>query len=103
MEPNGTIIGEQLAILFVAMLLFGFIYNLGIQSFPWLAHRRPAEQVVIGVSVTLLASGFVIGWMNTLAVFILFAGSGLFMLGGSWVRAAQDDEEAKRIAKEVLK
>lgn len=102
MELNGTKIGAQLVITFIALLLFGAIYNFGIEKFPWLAHRRSAEQVVGGVLVTLLASGFVIGWMSVVVMFILFAGSGLPMLIGSWVRAAKDDEQAKNIAREAL-
>jgi hypothetical protein len=103
MELNGTNIGAQLVITFIALLLFGAIYNFGIEKFPWLAHRRSAEQVVGGVLVTLLASGFVIGWMNVVVMFILFTGSGLPMLIGSWVRAAHDDAEAKRQMIETLK
>lgn len=103
MELNGTNIGAQLVITFAALLLFGIIYNFGIGKFPWLEHRRPAEQVVIGVSVTLLAGGFVIGWHEIIVMCILFAGSGLPMLIGSWVRAAQDDEQAKRETIETLK
>lgn len=102
MELNGTNIGTELVITFVALLLFGIIYNFGIGKFPWLEHRRPAEQVVIGVSVTLLAGGFVIGWHEIIVICILFAGSGLPMLIGSWVRAAHDDNQAKEIAKEAL-
>lgn len=103
MELNGQQIGSQLVITSVALFLFGTLYNHGIERFPWLAKRRSAEQVVGGVIVTLLASGFVIGWMNVVVMLILFSGSGLPMLIGSWVRAAQDDEQAKNIAREALK
>jgi len=103
MELNGTNIGEELVITFIALALFGTIYNFGIGKFPWLAHRRPAEQVVIGVFITLLAGSFVIGWDEIIVMSILFAGSGLPMLIGSWVRAAHDDNQAKEIAKEALK
>lgn len=103
MEISGTNIGGQLVITSISLLLFGVLYNYGIERFPWLAQRRSAEQVVGGVIVTLLAAGFVVGWMNTIILFILFSGSGLPMLIGSWVRAAQDDEQAKNIAREHLK
>jgi hypothetical protein len=103
MELNWTDLGEELVSAFIALALFGIIYNHGIQKFPWLASRRSAEQVVIGVSVTVLISGFVIGWLDVLVLAILFSASGLPMLIGSWVRAAKDDEQAKEIAREALK
>ena len=103
MELNGTNIGGQLVITFIALALFGTLYNFGIEKFPWLASRRSAEQVVIGVGVTVLASGFIIGWMGVIVLFILFTASGLPMLIGSWVRAAHDDNEAKEITKASLK
>ena len=103
MELNGTNIGNQLVITFVTLALFGVIYNHGIERFPWLAQRRSAEQVVGGVIVTLLAGGFVIGWMSTIVLFVLFTASGLPMLIGSWVRAARDDEQAKKVALEHLR
>lgn len=103
MELNGTFFGKELVIAFMALFLFGIIYNHGIQKFPWLASRRSAEQVVAGVLITLLVSGIVIGWLNVVALLILFAGSGLPMLIGSWVRAAMDDEQAKRETIETLK
>ena len=103
MELNGTQTGAQLVITVIALALFGTIYNFAIVKIPWLAQRRPAEQVVIGVIVTLLAGGFIIGWHQVVVMCILFAGSGLPMLIGSWVRAAQDDNEAKEITKVSLK
>ena len=96
MESNGTIFGAQLAAAFLALTLFGVLYNWGIEKWPWLARRRSAEQVVVGVLVTLLASGFVIGWTHMLIVLILFTGSGLPMILGSWIKAARDDQEAKK-------
>jgi len=103
MELNGTIFGKELVIVNIALVLFGIIYNFAIQYIPWLAQRRSAEQVVGGVLITLLASGFVIGWEYVIVMLILFSASGLPMLIGSWVRAAMDDEEAKKIAREHLK
>lgn len=103
MELNGTNIGKELVITFIALALFGTLYNFAIEYIPWLAHRRSAEQVVGGVLVTLLAGGFVTGWMNVIVMLILFAASGLPMLIGSWVRAAHDDAEAKRQTIETLK
>lgn len=103
METNGLIFGKELVMVSIFLLVFGILYNIGIEKFPWLAQRRSAEQVVIGVGVTVIASGFVIGWLNMAAMLILFVASGAPMVIGSWIRAAYDDEEAKKIAKEVLK
>lgn len=102
MELNWTNFGEELASAFIGLALFGILYNHGIEKFPWLASRRSAEQVVIGVSATVIISGFVIGWLNVIVLFILFSASGLPMLIGSWNRAAQDDEKAKRMAQDLL-
>jgi hypothetical protein len=103
MELNGTIFGKELVITVLVLFIFGTLYNHGIEKFPWLAQRRSAEQVVGGVLITVLASGFVIGWSNVIAMLILFSASGLPMLIGSWVRAAQDEQKALEIHKEVLK
>ena len=102
MELNWSETGNQLAIAFIALFLFGLIYNHGIEKWPWLAQRRPAEQVVGGVLVTVLVSGAIIGAQDAIVVCILFAASGLPMLIGSWVRAARDDAEAKRITRDTL-
>lgn len=103
MDANGLKFGSQLVICVIALALFGVLYNIGIEKFPWLAHRRSAEQVVGGVLVTVLVSGIIIDWTNVIALLILFSASGLPMLIGSWVRAAHDDEAAKQIAREALK
>lgn len=103
MESNQLLNSTELVIAFVALLFFGFGYNLGIEKWRWLAQLRPAEQVVIGVLITVLTSGFFIGWMNAIIVIGCFAGSGLPMLLGSWNRAGRDAAEAKRVTKESLK
>lgn len=103
MELNGLANGEQWVIIGLMLFIFSTIYNHGIERFPWLARLRPAEQVVGGVLVTVLASSFLIGWNNAFIVLSLFVASGLPMLIGSWVRAANDDEEAKKIQRENLK
>lgn len=102
MADNGLIFGSKLVISFIALALFGTIYNYSIEKFPWLASRRSAEQVVGGVLITVLVSGFVIGWLNVIALIILFSASGLPMLIGSWMRAAHDEAEAKKTLKETL-
>jgi hypothetical protein len=102
MNLNWAEISKDLALAVIALTLFGALYNVAIERVPWLAQRRSAEQVIFGVLVTVLTSGFVIGWDHIIPLLILFAASGLPMLIGSWVRAARDDEEARRIAKEAL-
>ena len=99
LTPNST----QLAIAILFLVVFGIFYNYGIEKWRWLAQLRPAEQVVIGVLITVLTSGFFIGWMEAVTVLGCFAASGTPMLIGSWVRAARDAAEAKQVTKESLK
>lgn len=107
MAENGLHIGAQMVLAVVLLVVFGTLYNLGIQRVPWLAHRRSAEQVVGGVLVTVTTCGFFIGWTNALLVLVFFAAAGLPMLIGSWVRAYKDDrmmvDELKKIAREHIK
>lgn len=100
MEINWSEIGGQLALAVLLLLLFGVSYNLVVERFQKRTQRYTAELVVFGVIVTLVASGFIIGWEHALIVMILFAASGIPMIVGSWIRTARDEEEAKRIAKE---
>lgn len=102
MDVNGLNIGKELAMAVIALTLFGVLYNLGIERVPWLAQRRSAEQVVLGVLVTVLASGMVIGWHHVPVMLILFGASGFPMLIGSWIRAAQDEAKAKQALLESL-
>ena len=103
MESNGIANSTGLGIAFIALLVFGFGYNLIVERFQKRTQRFTAELVVGGVLVTVLVSGFFIGWMNAAVVLILFVASGLPMIVGSWIRSARDDEEAKRIAQDSLK
>ena len=103
MDINGIENSKELAIAFVALVLFGLGYNLIVERFQRRTQRFTAEFVVGGVLVTVTTSGFFIGWDNVLIVIILFVGSGLPMIIGSWVRSARDDEQAKQIAKDSLK
>lgn len=73
----------------ICVFLFGFgvVFN---WFTAWLHQQGYSDGytwglVVIGVVVTLLASGFVIGWTFVLVLFVLFACSGLPMaLGNVW-------------------
>ncbi len=103
MESNGIANGTGLGIAFIALLAFGFAYNLIVERFQKRTQRFTAEMVVGGVLVTVLVSGLFIGFTNMAIVLILFVASGLPMIIGSWIRSARDDEEAKRIMKGQLK
>ena len=76
-----------------------FFYNHLVERFQKRTQRYTAELVVGGVLVTVLVSGFFIGWTNAVKVLLLFGASGFFMIIGSWLRAARDDEQAKEITK----
>lgn len=102
MEQNGTLLGKEVAGAFLGLFLFGLLYNLLVEKFQKRTQRYTAELVVGGVLITVLASGFIIGWNNAAIVLGLFVASGLPMIVGSWVRSARDDEEAKRIAQRTL-
>jgi uncharacterized membrane protein len=102
MESNLVVNGRELAVAFLGLLLFGTLYNLVVEHFQKRTQRYTAELVVIGVIVTLVASGFIIGWNDALVVAILFAASGIPMIAGSWIRSIRDDEAAKKIAKDSV-
>ncbi len=103
MDMNGTPISKELVIAFIALLAFGFVYNKLVEHFQKRTLRYTAELVAGGVLVTLIASGFFIGWNNMLIVLVFFAASGLPMMIGSWNRSAHDDEEAKKVTQDQLK
>jgi hypothetical protein len=103
MDSNGIANNTELGIAFIILLIFGFVYNFIVERFQKRTQRYTAELVVGGVLITVLTSGFFIGWNNVVIVLILFFASGLPMIIGSWIRSARDDEEAKKVAKESLK
>lgn len=90
-----TLFIQVLSLLFLTA--FGLAYNLyiahlekkGVEGETWL-------WVVIGVGVTVCASGFVIGWINVLWLLALFAASGLPMMIGARNRY---QKKLKRLAK----
>lgn len=103
MDINGTLKESGLAVAFIFLFVFGLAYNQLVERFQKRTQRYTAELVVGGVLITLLVSGFFIGWENMAKVLVLFVASGLPMIIGSWIRAARDDEEAKRVMKGQLK
>jgi uncharacterized membrane protein len=103
MDINGILKDSGLAVAFIVLLVFGFFYNQLVERFQKRTQRYTAELVVGGVLITLIASGFFIGWSDMAKVLVLFVASGLPMIVGSWIRSARDDEEAKRVMKGQLK
>lgn len=91
-DPQKT---QLLPVIGLALFLFG----LGFNWFTSWLHKQNYNDgytwglVVIGVAVTVLASGFVIGWTAVLILLICFTCSGLPMaIGDIWraVRAKRD-------------
>lgn len=85
----------------LGLLLFGVVYHLIIHEF----HRRGLNdgyvwlEVVIGVGVTLIVASFVVGWPAVLALFVLFAASGLLPAIGDmyrYVRARRAESPRRR-------
>lgn len=82
----------------LSLILFGIFYNWFTswakehgfnEGYTWLL-------VVLGVAITLLASGPVVGWGNVLVLFIFFACSGSAMaIGDIWrhVKAIREFEQ----------
>lgn len=97
MDVNGIVKDSGLVVGFVFLLVFGIVYNQLVERFQKRTQRYTAELVVGGVLITVIISGFFIGWNNAGKVLILFVASGLPMIVGSWLRSARDDEEAKRV------
>ncbi len=103
MDVKQIQIGKEMAMAFLFLLLFGVGYNLLVEYFQRRTQHFTAEFVVVGVVVTVLVSGFMIGWINAAIVLGLFVASGVPMIFGSWIRTARDEEDAKRIAQDSLR
>jgi predicted phage tail protein len=82
------------AVTILALLLLGLLYNMFINylhrhglndGFAWL-------EVVLGVFMVIVASGFTLGWGAAFLMFVYFAAAGLLMATGDiwrYVRARQ--------------
>jgi hypothetical protein len=103
MDVNGTQISKELFFAFIGLVLFSIGYNFLVEYFQKRTQRFTAEFVVGGVLITVMVSGLFIGWNNVAIVLLLFIGSGVPMLIGSWIRSARDDEEAKKVTRGTLK
>lgn len=87
MVENSEAFRLHFGLIAVALLLFGVLFN---SLTAWL-HRNGLKDgytwllVAAGVTVTLLAGGFLIGWQAVGILFVLFSCSGLPMaLGDAW-------------------
>jgi heme A synthase len=85
----------------LALLLLGLAYSVLIHY----SHRNGLNdgyvwlEVVVGVAMTLAAASYVVGWEVVVALFILFAASGLFMAVGDiyrHVRARRAETRGER-------
>lgn len=104
MGINWAVFGMCLALCFVFGIWYAWLVR-------WLAWHQIGDQtaylVVLGVTVTLLLGGFVIGWGEMAAMFGLFAASGAPMVVEYITRTQaelrRDREQAERISRELLK
>lgn len=103
MDSNGQVISTETAWVVLGLFIFGVFYNWLVADFQKKTGNYTAELVAGGVLVTLVASGFVIGWSNTFVLIILFTASGLPMMIGFWLRIARDEQQARSVSHEDLK
>lgn len=81
---------NQVLSVFIGLVLFGMIYNAVVVDN--LARHLPAKyrqtsiEVVIGVTVTLIGAGILLGAQTMLLLFFLFAASGAPMIYGDFKR-----------------
>jgi predicted tellurium resistance membrane protein TerC len=92
---------HYLAVYF-ALLLFGVIYNAIIEH---IERNKYIEgftslAVVLGVAVTVLACGFLVGWLTVGIVSLGFAFSGLPMVIGSVVRYVRARAVSQKMARD---
>ena len=103
MALNWLAIGLTLAVLFIFGTGYAWIVR-------WMSKNsiegQTAYVVVIGVSVTVLASTFLNGWLATLMTLACFAASGMPMIVEYVMRISKerqrDRENADQVAKDLL-
>jgi hypothetical protein len=90
-----------------ALFLFGLVYayivrrlaRAGVQG-------QTAYTVVVGVGITVLAAGWLIGWLNVILLLACFAASGLPMVieyvNRTHHEQKRDRQDARSIAKDLL-
>lgn len=102
MDDFGRLFGKELAMAFGGLFMFGILFAWLVNYIQKRTKHYTAELVVIGSLVTVLVSGFIIGWAKMAVVLILFAASGSPMIVGSWITNALDEQHAKRIMMEKM-
>lgn len=87
----------------ICLFVFGLAFN---QIIDWMHKRGLNEgytwlEVVLGTAVTVIASGFTLGWSVVVVMFAYFAASGLFMAGGDIWRhmKARENENFWRLGR----
>lgn len=85
----------------IGLLLFGITFAVIVYRLDGRHHGYTALLVVIGVGVTVVASGFVIGWQPVIFLFLAFAASGAPMIAGDIYRAIKHREQAERTWSEL--
>jgi hypothetical protein len=92
----------------VLLALFGLGYNALTEYLEKSGRSRGFVSLLVaaGSAVTILASGFLIGWIPALIVLACFGASGLPMIVGSVIRyinaRSADEKAARELAREVL-
>lgn len=74
----------------IGLVLFGYIYNTLVvdnlaRHLP-VRYRQTSLEVVVGVSITLVGAGVLLGVQAMILLFLLFAASGLPMIYGDFRR-----------------
>jgi len=102
MESNGQLFGSEMALVAMGLLLFGVFYNWFVERIQKYFPDITAELVAGGVFVTVMASAFVIGFINAAVVLTLFVASGAPMMIGSLYRDWRDAQEARHVMNQIV-
>lgn len=81
---------NQVLAVFIGLVLFGYLYNTLVtdnlaRHLP-VRYRQTSIEVVIGVSITLVGAGVLLGIRAMVLLFLLFAASGIPMIYGDFRR-----------------
>ena len=85
-----TYTANQVLAVFIGLVLFGYLYNTLVtdnlaRHLP-VRYRQTSIEVVIGVSITLVGAGVLLGVRAMVLLFLLFAASGIPMIYGDFRR-----------------
>lgn len=81
---------NQILAVMIGLVLFGMIYNSLVvdnlaRHLP-VRYRQTSLEVVIGVAITLVGAGVLLGVQTMILLFLLFAASGIPMIYGDYKR-----------------